>query len=449
MTVKTRTIPCLDEKWVRRMVFAGMLLVQLIMHLNCDTLFADDGVFYTALDAGGSLFSFLIRRWNRWSSRFVIEAILAVTTHSIWLWRILDSLVMTGLSYALFRLSDEEKRPETAVLTCLLVLSIPFRIIRTTGWQATSVNYTWPMCAAFLSLLPSADALRGRKPGRLWRILSIAAACLAANQEQMAVLLVLGASLIFFFERMQSRQTDVWTIAILLIGALGIAMHLLCPGNHVRSEASISMVNLRDYGQFTLPDKLSIGLSSTVRLLFYTRNRQFWICLALIFLTAVAKRKPLWAYPVCLLAPFACLLGRKWQMFGIGWLARYSAYDLQTGPARILEKGQLFGLFFWILSVFSIALSLYIVLGYGRRSVAAIFSYASGFAARMVLSFSPTVVESGERTILPLYACLMLAALFCVTDLPRDKRRILLLPAVLLAVYAAYMNVTGSFALAM
>ena len=450
MTGKTARIPLADARQLRRLVFVLMLLFEIIMHLNCDTLFADDGVFYSALDAGGSLSAFLVKRWNGWSSRLLIEAVLAVTTHSIWLWRILDSLVMTGIAYALFRLSDGEERPGTAVLCCLLVLAIPFRIMRTTGWQATSVNYTWPMCAVFLSVIPSADALRGKKAEIARRVLSVAAAVFGANQEQMALLLFLFAAILLVFGRLQRKRADNWTFAILTIAAAEIALHLICPGNRARSIASVSMVNLRDYGQYTLPDRLSIGLSSTVRLLFYTRNRPFWICLALIFSAALAAGKSLRLMPVCLVAPFACAFGRNWKKLSEnGWLARYSAYDLQTGPARILEDGQLFGLFFWIMALFCVAVSLYIALGNGKRAAAAICCYAAGFASRMTLSFSPTVVESGERTILPLYVSLMLAALLCVTALPENRRRILLLPAALLAVYAAGMNFIGSFALAM
>ena len=439
-----------NRKRVCWIVFAGMFFTELAMHLNCDTLFADDGVFYTALDAGGSLFAFLLNRWNRWSSRLIIEAILAVTTHSIWVWRILDCLVMTGIAYALFRFVDKEAKPETAIISCLMILSIPFRIIRTTGWQATSVNYTWPMCAAFLCLLPSADVLQGNKPNHISRVFSVVAAILAANQEQMAVLLFLGAAFFILSVRLRYGKTDRLTVFILIIAAMEIVLHLLCPGNRLRSAESVCMVNLRDYGQFTLPEKLSIGLTSTAQLLFYTRNRVFWICLASIFCTGLAQRRPVFLIPVCLVAPLACLIGRHWKVFpNMGWLARYSAYDLQTGPARILEHGQLFGLFFWIFAVYCIAVSLYVVMGRGMRTAAAIWCYTSGFASRMVLSFSPTVVESGERTILPLYACLMLSTLLCVTALPKNNRRILILPAVILAVYAAFLNVSGSFALAM
>ena len=73
-------------------VLLALLLVQLAMHLNCDSLIFDDWYFYSASKSGQGLFAFLNMRWQTWSSRLIIEAFLCVTTRSIWLWRVLDSL---------------------------------------------------------------------------------------------------------------------------------------------------------------------------------------------------------------------------------------------------------------------------------------------------------------------------------------------------------------------
>ena len=429
-----------------RLIFGGMLAVQLLMHLNCDTLFADDGLFYTALDGGGKLLPFLADRWARWSGRLIIEGILALSTHSIRTWRVLDSFVMTGLAWGIFRLSDGERRADTALLSCLMVLSIPFSVIRSTGWQATSVNYTWPLSAALVCLVPSVDRVRGRRPSAPRRVLSLAAAVLAANQEQMAVLLFLLSGGVLIAAKRRERKTDGWTAAILAIAAAELALHLLCPGSRARSLQSVNLVNLRDYGRFTLIDKLSIGLTSTGTLLFYMKNRPFWIFLALILGAAAGNRRSLPALAVCCAAPAFCLAAGSWRrLSGIAWLGRFSAYDLQLGPARILDGGQTAGMFVFTFVLLMTLLSLYAAGGETAGTWTALFVLAAGFAARMVLSFSPTVVESGERTMLPLYAAMMLSALCCAAPL-RGRAR--LAPAWLMAFAAAAMNAAGSFALA-
>lgn len=53
-----------------------------------------------------------------------------MTTKSIWLWRVLDSLAMVLMAFSLCRLANAEKRPEMLGLAALLVTSIPFAILR-------------------------------------------------------------------------------------------------------------------------------------------------------------------------------------------------------------------------------------------------------------------------------------------------------------------------------
>lgn len=83
-----------DRRALCAATLLALLLVQLAMHLNCDSLIYDDWYFRGVAISGQSLLSFLNRRWQTWSSRLIIEALLCVTTRSIWLWRMLDSLNM-------------------------------------------------------------------------------------------------------------------------------------------------------------------------------------------------------------------------------------------------------------------------------------------------------------------------------------------------------------------
>ena len=128
----------------KRMLCAAVILmlfaVQLVMHTNCDSLILDDWVFRDAAEGGVSIASFLARRWQTWSSRLLIEGLLCVTTKSIWLWRVLDSLAMVLTAFSLCRLANAEKRPEMLGLAALLVLCSAFAIVRSTGWQATGMT---------------------------------------------------------------------------------------------------------------------------------------------------------------------------------------------------------------------------------------------------------------------------------------------------------------------
>ena len=441
------------------LVLLCLLLVQLVMHMNCDNLLLDDWVFENVLTRGGSVLSFLKTRWETWSSRLLIEGTLCAVTHSIWAWRVLDSLAMVLLAYALCRLAGCAQRPGMLALSACLVTAIPFAVLRSTGWMATSLNYYWPLACTAGALIPLADALWGRKTGRFWQIAAVPLALFGANQEQTAAVLV-GASLVFGIAlRVRERRVSAAAAVVLGVAAVELALHLCCPGNAVRAQESIALVNLRDYGQFTLIDKLSIGLTSTTALLIYTVNPVLLATGALVVSTVPARRRGLAANAAAALlslfvlrAYAADLTGAVSGLSGSNYpFALMQGYTLKLGPEGITRAGgvTLLMMFLTVAALGLMALMLYVSLGHRPLAGACVLIFAIGFAARMALSFSPTVVESGERTMLPLYGAMMLCALLCVRDCGEEgARRWPLGVAGAVAALCALCNVIGSFALA-
>lgn len=439
-----------DRRLLCAFVLFALLFVQLVMHLNADNLLLDDWSFHETLEAGMSIPAFLAQRWQTWSSRLLVEGTLCLTTHSIWAWRVLDSLFMVLMAWALCRLANAEKRPDMLVLAGLMVTAIPFAILRSTGWQATSVNYYWTLACALVGLIPLSDALWRRETGRWTAACAILCALFGANQEQTAAVLfgaylVLGTAL-----ALRERRVRPLLIAVFAVAAAELAAHLLCPGNAVRSAQSIAMVNLRDYGQFSLVDKLSIGLTSTTALLFFTYNPLLLGCGAAVAASILARRRDgagaLMAAAVAGYVPWInSLAGNRLPSEILG----YRLYVLQLGPAGIDEPLRVAVMFVLVAVLGLMALSLYVSIGHRPLASVCVFAFALGFAARMALSFSPTVVESGERTMLPLYGAMMLCSLLCLRDCRSDGSRRWPV-AVAFAVFALLTaaNIRGSFALA-
>ena len=436
-----------------------LLLVQMVMHMSCDNLLLDDWVFEDVLTRGESVLSFLKMRWETWSSRLLIEGMLCAVTHSIWAWRALDSLAMVLLSYALCRLAGCAQRPGMLALSACLVTAIPFAVLRSTGWMATSLNYYWPLACTAGALIPLADALWGRKTGCFWQLAAVPLALFGANQEQTAAVLV-GASLVFGVALyVRERRVPAAALAVLGIALAEMALHLVCPGNAVRAQESIALVNLRDYGQFSLIDKLSIGLTSTTALLIYTVNPILLATGALVASTILARRRGPAAYVLAgalslfvLRAYAADLTGAVSALSGRNMpFALMQGYALKLGPEGITRAGgvTLLMLFLTVAALGLMALMPYLSLGHRPLAGASVLVFAIGFAARMALSLSPTVVESGERTMLPLYGAMMLCALLCVRDCAKDgARRWPVGAAGAVAALCALCNVIGSFALA-
>ena len=264
--------------------------------------------------------------------------------------------------------------------------------------------------------------------------------------------LVLGGYL-----TIRERRVRTMHAVIFAVSAAELALHLFCPGNAIRAAQSIGIVNLRDYGQFSLVDKLSIGLTSTTALLFYTFCPVLLVCGALAAATVTARRRGAAAH-VMVLGVSAFVLRAYLAYFtqtlsGLAGANRpflsMISYTLRLGPECIGNRTHMIMVFISVTALGLMALALYLSIGHRPLALCAVFAYAVGFAARMALSFSPTVVESGERTMLPLYGAMMLCALLCIRDCKEEgARRWPLAAAALVCAVIAGMNVLSSFSLA-
>lgn len=431
-------------------VLFALFCVQMLMHLNVDNIQLDDWVFWGVLESGENLLTWLAGRWENWSSRLVIEAILCLITHSIWAFRMLDSAMMVLFAWALCRLAGSEKRPGMLALSSLLVTTIPFAMLRSTGWMATSLNYYWPISAVAVALVPLADSLWERKTERGVAAAAVLLSVLGAGQEQTSAVIVGSYLVLGSYLALKNKKVNRVHLVILAIAAVQLVLHLCCPGNAVRSVESAAAVNLRDYPQFSIVDKLSVCMTSTTMLLFFASCPVLLGCGALVASTIAARRRGAVAMMLALIPMgFSMFYRGTRHVSGLAFLSNYYSYVLQLGPERIQWGGQLAIMFVLIVLLGLMALALYLSVGHRPLAICAVFAYALGFAARMALSFSPTVVESGERTMLPLYGAMMLCSLLCVRDCRAEgARRWPLVIGFAVCVVLAGMNVLGSFALA-
>lgn len=175
------------------LVLFALFAIQTVMHLNVDNLQLDDWMFFAPLAQGERVSAFLLNRWQTWSSRLLIEGILCCLTHSIWAFRVLDSAVMTVLAWGLCRLANAERRSEMLAMSACLVTTIPFAVLRSTGWMATGLNYYWPLTATVIALIPFADSLWKRETGRGLLSAAVVCAVFGANQEQTSAVIVISA----------------------------------------------------------------------------------------------------------------------------------------------------------------------------------------------------------------------------------------------------------------
>ena len=204
---------------------------------------------------------------------------------------------------------------------------------------------------------------------------------------------------------------------------------------------------------------LAFQLAAAAALLIYTVNPILLATGTLVVSTVLARRRGLAANAAAFMlslfvlrAYAADLTGAVSGLSGSNYpFALMQGYTLKLGPEGIARADGtiLLMLFLTVAALGLMALMLYVSLGHRPLAGACVLIFAIGFAARMALSFSPTVVESGERTMLPLYGAMMLCALLCLRDCEKDGARHWPIGAAgAVAALCALCNVIGSFALA-
>lgn len=392
--------------------FVAYGLVMLAVHFLIPIGHGDDGVFVTYLGDQPSiskLMEVLGERYQVWSSRLLIEAVLFLLVHVPLLWRFLDTLLMIAITVMLSSIFNEKKSTTVNWAIVLLVLAFPFKTMDTAGWMATTLNYSWPLALGLFALLPLANHVKRKKTPLWMTILSFPALLFAANQEQMcAVLLAVSGVVTLYLWRRDKKIPWLFAAQVVLCAASMIFI-LTCPGNSARTVSEIGRW-FPEFAGLSLFQKLEIGYSSSLYEFLMKRNPIFLAFCALLAVVGVKHKRisvrvasciPLGAHLVFgqlpgvfgQVIPHIVGLNGKMTQFGTGFQLTSPTTWLPDIVLTVVVACILIALFFAIedriLAAFSCVL------------------FLVGFASRVVMGFSPTVWASSTRTFIFMYFSLI------------------------------------------
>lgn len=447
-------------------LFLGLFL----LHMLALPLQNDDLRFAAVLKET-TLREFLVMRYSVWTSRLILEAVLVLLAGgSVWVWRILDSaLIVLGL-YSVTELLELDKNWKNTAVIALVFAFVPREVISSAGWMATTTNYLWPCILGLYALIPIRRFYRYLR-GSEWKLCGweyvtfSLAALIAANQEQMAAIL-LGFYLLFgayYWIEAEKRKKAGETIKIpvlmiLLLGivVLSLIFIFLCPGNGLRN-AYEQQIWFPDYVNYSIVEKAGMGFLSTMS--YYVAGTGEQMILPL-FITVLGFS--LWDYrsqknsgqgnkarisgaAVVLMVGTVFFLGRplRYVLERRGPLKNSLCYGLVNN--RYMPRHELCGytagwvmaealLFMGILA--GVAALLFFLYGKGMKLTGSLLVLAAGFASRFIMGFSSTVFSSGHRTTLFCTVGLLLltADMLCRMKEKRRKRYCILITALLLVI---------------
>lgn len=271
-------------KWITWYIL--FLLVVIFWHILIREYYGDAiSTFSKGLDSD-TLIDILEERYNTWSSRVFVEALLYPLSRNITLWKICNIAIYALLGYSLLRLTNF-KHPR---LTLGLIIIYPIIEMASAGWIATYMNYLWPAAFIMYAMTGLQKIYNNEKIHLLRGGCLLLAVLIATNVEQVGVLYI--CILIIFgvdnYIIKRNKKSILFYIFQWIITLGNLIFILLSPGSSIRSWKEIANW-MHDFGTMSIIDKGVLGVSVTMNKLV-TGNLNFLIFVSLIFIVGMINQ---------------------------------------------------------------------------------------------------------------------------------------------------------------
>lgn len=213
----------------------------------------------------------LKERYQTWSSRLVLDALMVTFTHHHILFRIISALCFGSLPWILRALlvgglgKDCVGLKLPSILICAVVFLFPVHTMSNSGWIATITNYFIPfyLMIAAATLLCKINKFCIKDV--FFLLLAVLALIIAGNQEMCALLMIaLSCGCLLFNIKRKCA------LVVLLISILSVCNTLACPGNEIRYVFSLQFIE--GYDNWNSAYKLYMGTIATFRRYFFSGN---------------------------------------------------------------------------------------------------------------------------------------------------------------------------------
>ncbi|WP_277294294.1 DUF6056 family protein [Streptococcus hyointestinalis] len=366
---------------------------------------------------------FMVERYQIWSNRLFIESFALVFSHlPKVVFRLFNSLVFVGLLDIILANSLRRKVKYLFLLVGLFAL-LPIAMFIIPGLMMTNLNYLWPVTAGLVSFLlyRSNEERKVNKP-YIYMVTSILL-LFATNQEQVVVVFLA----VWGFEWWRQKGLSPFGWVLFILTGCNLVFALLSPGISVRAIEQANKY-FPEFFKLTVLDKVLLGLSHVGKTLLYNINHLFVVFLLLLvlnlFLTPLSKKQ---LFPFLFSVPFMALLSLGQLFMKVGnslgilqdWFSypKFYAKQVKLIPGWLTQEVSALFLVAVICLLCLIAYALYLIF----KRLDLVYFWFVAVASLVMLGFSPSIFESGDRVsfILALYliylSCLLVSKLMeCV-----------------------------------
>jgi hypothetical protein len=207
--------------------------------------FQGDDTYYATVSDHYSLHEWLTSRYLTWSGRLFPDAMSYILLdEKVWLWRILNSLIILLLSYSIVRIIKKEITLKD-ILIAVITLGYIHQGVLSSGffWITGSLNYLWPIAFGLFAMIPFSDRIFRNNETTQSSVVSIAFLLVGfiatISNEQVALCLSCFGIIANAYLYLKNKKIDSMLLITTIFFIFGTFILLLAPGNSVRFDKEI------------------------------------------------------------------------------------------------------------------------------------------------------------------------------------------------------------------
>lgn len=401
-------------------IFAiGIFLFAVLV--NCVHRGGGDDANFPIMIKNYNLLGWIKYRYYTWSGRVVAEIYYYIFgSLPLFVWKIVDIIfygTMAIILYKYYELFNNDRNRKLDYIMAIFCILLPFgmnfgAMCDGVFWVTGSMNYLWIMAAGIIAFYPMFYySVHKKYPNLIFCIVALLFGFVAGgSQEQIGAVLLAFCVLFLLYIFLKLKRRPIFLVVETAVVFVAFLVDFFSPGSHLRyiqeindripTFLKVSRLKRTEYSYRWFLDAtinhigILLVLTWTVLIIMLikksTKNMINSICigimaLALLF-TSIKKSIP--------------------QFFD---------FHAKWGIA-VFSKGSYINIVFWSIVLLSTVIAVYSLYDYSIRGIVAAIVVLATYASTIIMAFSPTMYESGCRTMFVPSVILCILVLKLIND---------------------------------